>query len=176
MLHFFGREKVYIGGWVHFGGVAFGAGLATAAAIALTVAGARRQDGRAVLVGCAFSVMATLLCLHGLTTPGIFVEMNGVVAFTGGATLPVGGAILALSALPAVRRPEAVRPLLVLLAVAIAVILVLGLTAVLDPSLVPSVPNPGSTSAVLLLGVGLVFYALLFLRAAAHVFADPPTR
>jgi len=109
--------------------------------------------------------MATLLCLHGLTTPGIFVEMNGVVAFTGGATLPVGGAILALSALPALRQPKAVRPLLYLLAVAIAVIAVLGITAVVDPSLVPSVPSPGSTSAVALLVVGLVLYSLLFLRA-----------
>ena len=37
--------------------------------VALTVAGARQRDGYAVLVGCAFSVMAALLCLHGLATP-----------------------------------------------------------------------------------------------------------
>ena len=99
LLHFFGRDKVVFGGWTHFAGVATGAGLATGAAVALTVAGARRRDARAVLVGCAFSVMATLLVLHGLTTPGVFVESNGVVAFTGAATLPVGAAVLALSAL-----------------------------------------------------------------------------
>ena len=48
--------------------------------------------------------MAALLCLHGITTPGILVGDNGVVAFTGGATLPVGGAILALTALPCAPR------------------------------------------------------------------------
>ncbi len=112
LLHFVGREKVYIGGWIHFSGVALGAGVATASAVALTVAGARLRDGHAVLVGCAFSVMAALLCLHGLATPGVVVGMNGVVAFTGGATLPVGGAILALGAISALRRPSAVRPLL----------------------------------------------------------------
>lgn len=165
LLHFLGREKVYIGGWIHFGGVAVGAGLATAAALALTIAGARLRDARAVLVGCAFSVMATLLCLHGLTTPGIFVGQNGIVAFTGGATLPVGAAILALSALPSLRRPEAVRPLLWLLAVAIALIVGLGITAIVDPSLVPSVPETSSPAAYVLLVAGLGFYVLLFLRA-----------
>jgi HD-GYP domain-containing protein (c-di-GMP phosphodiesterase class II) len=164
-LHFFGRQSVYIGGWIHFGGVAVGAGLATAAALALTIAGARLRDARAVLVGCAFSVMATLLCLHGLTTPGIFVGQNGVVAFTGAATLPVGAAILALSALPSLRRPEAVRPLLWLLGIAIAMIVVLGVTALVDPSLVPSVPESSSPAAYLLLVAGLGFYGLLFLRA-----------
>ena len=165
LLHFVGREKVYIGGWIHFSGVAVGAGLATAAALALTIAGARRRDARAVLVGCAFCVMATLLCLHGLTTPGIFVEMNGVVAFTGAATLPVGAAILALSALPLLRQPEAVRPLLWLLGVAIALVVALGITALAEPGLVPSVPETGSTAAYVLLVVGLAFYGLLFLRA-----------
>ena len=62
--------------------------------------------------GLGVSVMAALLCLHGLATPGIVVGFNGVVGFTGGATLPVGGAILALGALSALRRPAAVRPLL----------------------------------------------------------------
>ena len=80
----------------------------------LTIAGARQRDGHAVLVGSAFCVMAALLCLHGLATPGVLVGMNGVVAFTGGATLPVGAAILALGVVPALRRPAAVRPLLAL--------------------------------------------------------------
>jgi len=41
--------------------------------------------------------MASLLALRGLATPGVVVGSNGVVSLTGGATLPVGGAILALS-------------------------------------------------------------------------------
>jgi HD-GYP domain-containing protein (c-di-GMP phosphodiesterase class II) len=165
LLHFFGREQVSFSGGVHFWGVALGALVATASAAALTYEGARRRDGRAVLVGSAFCVMAALLVLHGLTTPGVLVEMNGVVAFTGGATLPVGGAILALSVLPVLRRPEVVKPILVLLALSVALIAGLGLAAVLEPDLVPDVPETGSPLAWTLLVVGLAFYALLFVRA-----------
>jgi hypothetical protein len=165
LLHFVGREKVFIDGWIHFSGVALGAGLATAAAVALTVAGARMRDGHAVVVGSAFSVMAALLCLHGLATPGVLVEMNGVVAFTGGATLPIGGAILALSAVPALRRPGAVRPLLWLLAAGVVFIFALGLAALVEPNLVPRVPQPGSLAAWLLLVAGMMFYGVLFWRA-----------
>jgi len=165
LLHFVGQEKVHIDGWIHFSGVALGAGIATASAVALTVAGARQRDGHAVLVGCAFSVMAALLCLHGLATPGVLVEMNGVVAFTGGATLPVGGAILALGAVPALRRPTAVRPLLGLLALSVVLIAGLGLAAIAEPRLVPAVPKPGSTVAWAVLVGGLAFYGVLCWRA-----------
>jgi len=165
LLHFVGHDKVIIGGWTHFIGVAVGAGVATLCAVALTVAGARQKDGHAVLVGCAFSVMAALLCLHGLATPGILFDAYGVAAFTGGATLPVGGAILALGALSALRRPAAVTPLLWTLAAGIVFIFSLGATAILDPSLVPSVPEPRSTAAWMVLGAGLVFYGILFWRA-----------
>jgi putative nucleotidyltransferase with HDIG domain len=165
LLHFVGRDNVYIDGWIHFGGVALGAGVATASAAALTVAGARKRDGHAVLVGCAFSVMAALLCLHGLATPGVLVEMNGVVAFTGGATLPVGGAILALGAISALRRPQAVRPLLWLLAVSVVGIAALGTAALVEPSLVPAVPEPRSPIAWVVLTAAMAFYGLLFWRA-----------
>lgn len=165
LLHFVGGEKVIIGGLIHFGGVALGAGIATACAVALTLAGARQRDGYAVLVGCAFSVMAALLCLHGLATPGVIVGQNGVVAFTGGATLPVGGGILALGALSALRRPAAVRPLLWLLAAGIVLILALGIAAMADPALVPPVPEPRSPVAYAVLVAGLGFYGTLFWRA-----------
>jgi putative nucleotidyltransferase with HDIG domain len=165
LLHFVGGEEVSFDGWVHFAGVAVGAGLATTAALALTVAGARLRDGHVVLVGCAFSIMAALLCLHGLATPGVIVESNGVVALTGGATLPVGGAILALSAIGALRGPAAVRPLLLLLVVGIVVIVGLGLAALVWPGLVPAVPEPRSPVAWSVLAAGLAFYALLFWRA-----------
>ncbi len=165
LLHFVGRDKVQFGGTVHFWGVALGALMATVSAAALTVVGARRRDGRAVLVGSAFCVMAALLVLHGLTTPGVLVDMNGVVAFTGGATLPVGGAILALSVLPILRRPEAVKPVLALLAVAVVLVAALGAAAVLEPALVPNVPETGSPLAWTVLIVGLSFYCLLIIRA-----------
>jgi hypothetical protein len=165
VLHFVGRDAVLIDGWIHFAAVAIGAGVATAAAVALTVAGARLRDGHAVLVGCAFSVMAALLCLHGLATPGVVVGSNGVVAFTGGATLPVGGAILALGTIPALRRPTAVRPLLWLLATGVVLIFGLGIAAIARPALVPPVPEPRSPVAWTVLAAGMSLYALLFWRA-----------
>lgn len=165
LLAFIGEEKVYLAGWIHLVGVGVGAAIATAAAVALTVAGAREKDGRAVLVGVSFSVMAAMLLLHGLTTPFVFLEMNGVVALTGGLTLPVGGAIFALSAIPAIGRPAAVRPLLWLLAVSVVAIFGLGALAVVEPAIVPSVPAPLSVEALALLAAGLAFFGLLFLRA-----------
>jgi putative nucleotidyltransferase with HDIG domain len=163
--HFFGGDSVTFGGDVHFGGVGVTALAATIAAVALTIIGARRRDGRTVLVGTAFSVMAALLALHGLATPGILIGSNGVVSFTGGATLPIGGAILALSAVPSLRRPDGVRVLLVVQALLLAAVLTLGATALLAPSLVPGVPEPRSAPALMLLVVGLAFYAVLAFRA-----------
>jgi hypothetical protein len=165
LLHFVGRQTVSVDGWIHFAVVALGAGVATAAALALTIAGARQRDGHAVLVGSAFCVMAALLCLHGLATPGVLVGMNGVVAFTGGATLPAGAAILALGVVPALRRPAAIRPLLALLVVGVVVILALGVAALLEPSLVPPVPEPRSPLALAVLAAGMTFFSLLFWRA-----------
>ena len=165
LLHMFAGDMVSVDGIIHFVGVGMTSLALTAAAGTMTIVGARRRDGRTVLVGTAFSVMAALLALHGLSTPGVIVEMNGVVAFTGAGTLPIGAAILALSVLPALRRPESVGPLLVLQAVALAAILGLGLTALLAPSLVPPVPEPNSPPALAALAAGLAFFAVLALRA-----------
>jgi HD domain-containing protein len=163
--HFLGPAEVDIPGSVHFAGVGIAAAAATAAAILLTAVGVRRRDGRAVLVGTAFSAMAALLSLHGLATPGIIVGFNGVVSFSGGATLPVGGAVLALSAIPALRGPKGVRPLLWMQGVLLAAITVLGFVGFLFPDFVPGVPEPASAAALVVLVIGLVFYALLGLRA-----------
>ena len=92
-----GRDPASFTGRVHVFAVGFTALAAALAAIALSIVGARRHDGRAVLAATAFAVMAGLLALHGLSTPGIFVGDNGVIAITGGLTLPVGGLILLLS-------------------------------------------------------------------------------
>ncbi len=165
ILHFFGREQVQVEGWVHFSFLAFGSLAAATAALALTVVGARRGDGRTVLLGTAFSVMTGILAVHGLATPGILTGQNGVIAFSGAAVLPVGGAILALSALPGLRRPTAVRPLLVLQATLLAMVLALGLIGILFPESVPAVPEAGSAPAIVLLVVGLCFFGAVTLRA-----------
>jgi putative nucleotidyltransferase with HDIG domain len=159
------HRHVMFGGQVHFRWVGLTALAAALAAVALTAAGARKRDGRAVIVGTAFSVMAALLALHGIATPGILVGMNGVVAFTGGATLPVGAAILALSALPSLRRTRRVRNLVVLQIVLLAGVLALGAIGMLFPSVVPAVPETKSTEALALLAVGMTLFALLILRA-----------
>ena len=44
--------------------------LAATAAITMSIIAARRNDGHALWLGLAFSVTATLLVIHGLSTPG----------------------------------------------------------------------------------------------------------
>src|SRR6266550_9645655 len=159
-LHFFGGTHVNFGGPLHFVGVGVSALAAAIAAVALTAVGSYRRDARAVLVGTAFTAMAALLAIHGLATPGILIGYNGVIAFTGAATLPIGGALLALSALPAMRRPEAIKPLLVLQGVGLTAVILLGTLGMAIPSLVPSVPAPRSPVAWGGLLIGVAFFAV----------------
>ena len=70
LLHVFGGNEVQTAPWVHFVVVATGALIAAVASVGLTVAGARANDGRTVLLGAAFSTMTALLAIHGLATPG----------------------------------------------------------------------------------------------------------
>ena len=161
----FGHVTVSPTAGMHFYSVGVSALVAAAAASGLTIMGARRGDTRTVLVGTAFAVMAALLALHGFATPGVWVGNNGVVAITGGATLPVGAVILALSVVRLPRFLRGVRPLLVLQASLLAGVLALGASAFAWPSLVPPVPEPKSTAALALLAIGLAAYALLALRA-----------
>jgi HD-GYP domain-containing protein (c-di-GMP phosphodiesterase class II) len=161
-----GERHVNFTGTLHFYAVGISALVATAAAAGLTIIGARRGDTRTVVIGTAFAVMASLLALHGFSTPGIVVGDNGVIAFTGGATLPAGAVILAFSAftLPPVLRN--MRALLIVEGILLVVILALGGSALVWPSLVPSVPSPNSTEAVVVLFVGMAAFAILVYRSA----------
>jgi putative nucleotidyltransferase with HDIG domain len=167
-LHFLAGEHVNFASSTHVLFVGLSAGAASAAALALTAAGARKRDGRTVVIATAFSVMAALLVVHGIATPGFLVEYeyNGLSAFSGAATLPVGGALLVLCTLPAFRRPTAVRPLLALQAVLLVGVAVLGTVGIVAPSSVPAVPEPRSLPALAALGIGLAFYGLVAWRAA----------
>jgi len=156
---------VMFGTQVHFLGVGVTALMAALAALALTIAGVRRNDGRAVLLGTAFTVMAALLAIHGLATPGVLVGQNGVIALTGAATLPVGGAVLALSALPALRRPRDIRTLLGLQVSALVAVTGLGIVGMAIPDVVPPVPAPGGPAAIVALIVGVFLYSILVLRS-----------
>jgi HD-GYP domain-containing protein (c-di-GMP phosphodiesterase class II) len=157
--------EVHLTGTIHFYSVGFSALVAAIAAVGLTVVGSRRGDTRTMLVGTAFAVMASLLALHGFATPGVIFDMNGVVAITGGATLPLGGLILSLSVLPLPKTLRDPRPLLLLQGISVVLIVALGVSALIWPSLLPTVPRPESPEAVALLVAGLVLYALLAWRA-----------
>jgi HD-GYP domain-containing protein (c-di-GMP phosphodiesterase class II) len=161
----FGGVHVELTGQVHFYAVGSSALAAAVAALGLTVVGARRADTRTVLVGTAFAVMASLLALHGLSTPGVWFGPNGVVAVTGGATLPAGAILLMLSIFPLPRVLRSMRSLLVLQGVLLAVVLGLGASALVWPSLLPAVPAPNSPAAFALLAIGLAAYGQLVLRA-----------
>src|SRR4051812_5349028 len=96
-LGLYGHTMVMPPLWVHFYGVGVSALVAAAAAATLVTVGARRADTRTVVVAGGFTIMATLLAVHGLVTPGVLVGNNGVIALTGAATLPVGAAGVAPS-------------------------------------------------------------------------------
>lgn len=155
--------------WVHFYGVGVSALVATAASVVLTTVGAREQDSRTVIVGGGFALMAALLAVHGLSTPGVILGNNGLIALTGAATLPVGGVVLALAALPPFTGVRAIPRVLTVECVLGAAIVVLSVVGAAIPSLVPSLPAAGSPAAIALFAVGLVVYGLLAVRAM-HTF------
>jgi hypothetical protein len=118
-----GGEAVAAPALAHFWLVAAAALAGAIASAALTAAGVRRNDGRTVLLGTAFSTMTAMLAVHGLATPGVLAGPNGVIGFAGGASLPSGAFVLALSALPALRRPRRIRVLVgVQLAIAAGIV------------------------------------------------------
>jgi putative nucleotidyltransferase with HDIG domain len=164
-LHGAGSEHVTVDPKAHFIAVGVAAGIAGAASVILSVAGARGEDGRTVLLSTAFSTMTALLLVHGLATPGILVGMNGVVALAGGLSLPVGAGLLALTALPALRRPRQVRTLVVYQVALFILVVDLGVIGMLFPGVVPNVPAAGSPEAIVLLVVGGALYLTIVLRA-----------
>jgi putative nucleotidyltransferase with HDIG domain len=161
----FGDRMVMFGTPVHFVGVGVSALAAAAVSLALTIVGVRRNDGRVVLIGTGFTVMSALLAIHGLATPGAIIGMNGVISLTGAATLPAGAAVLALSAMPALRRPRSIGPLLALQAFCLITVLFLGLIGMAVPRVVPAVPRPGSGAAIVALVIGVALFSVLLLRA-----------
>ena len=166
LLAVYGREHVHLSSGFHFWSVTISALLATVASLALTVVGVRRKDARTILVGTAFSAMAALLLIHGLASPGYIVGdySYGLGALTGAITLPVGAAILILSALPAFRGQRRIGWLLVLQGVLMVSIAAFGLFGLFGPDVLPALPETGSDPALLLLLAGLAAYGYIALR------------
>jgi HD-GYP domain-containing protein (c-di-GMP phosphodiesterase class II) len=160
-----GFHHVAFTGTTHVYTVGSSAFVAVVAAVGLTAVGARRGDTRTMVVGTAFAVMSGLLALHGFSTPGVWFGNNGVVAITGGATLPAGAIVLLFSVLPLPRALRNVLPFLLVEAVLLATVLALGISALVWPSLLPPVPAPGGRDALALLAVGMVAFALVTWRA-----------
>jgi HD-GYP domain-containing protein (c-di-GMP phosphodiesterase class II) len=161
----FGDHMVMPPMWVHFYGVGVSAVVATVAAVAITAAGARQGDTRTVIVGGGFSLMAALLAVHGLSTPGVIIGDNGLIAVTGAATLPAGGIVMALSALPQFASPSSIRRVIAIQVTLAIAIVVLSAVGALAPSLVPGVPAPRSAPAIALFAIGLCVYGALAVRA-----------
>lgn len=165
-VHFLLKEgNAPISGEGHLLFMAIGASVAAVASVALMARGLRTRDGRAVVAGGAFATMTLLLAVHGLATPGVLLGSNGVVALTGGTALPAGAAILALAALPAVRRPENVPTIARALGALLAGLAIAGVVVLLEPSAIPSLPKAGDPNAYALGIVGLILFALIAQRA-----------
>ncbi|MEY2571693.1 MAG: hypothetical protein QOE63_2043 [Acidimicrobiaceae bacterium] len=161
-----GARPFGLSGVTHCIGVGVGAAFATLAAYAVAAVGVRRGDARTVLVAVAFAAMGAILAVHGLVTPGVLVENTNLSPITGGATVPVGAAILALGAVPGFAVPARI-PLLLRTSVVIT-ILVLAASGlgIVDPSLVPAVPAARSTGAIALLILGGACLTLVVVRAS----------
>jgi HD-GYP domain-containing protein (c-di-GMP phosphodiesterase class II) len=165
LMRVFGRTMVMVPMSLHFGVVSVAGSAALAAALALTLAGVRRGDGRAVLVGVAFSGMASMLFVHALATPSILIGTNGLVQLAGAANLPLGAAVLALSAVPALRRPATVGPLLALQGALLGTVAIVAAVGLAHPAAIPVLPGPGGGPAEAVIAVGLLMFGLLAYRA-----------
>jgi hypothetical protein len=169
MLELVGLRALSLPPLVHFLAVGLSACAATFAALTLSAIGTRRRDAPTVLVGTAFATMGALLAVHGYATPGIIAPRNGLVSFSAGATIPVGGVVLALAVLPGARQLQSIPLLLALQATLVGSIAALAAAGMTWPSLVPPVPKSGSIPWLSLLAAGMTVYVLLAFQAA-HTF------
>lgn len=158
-------DHVMIAPWAHVVVVGAAGALAALAALALSVMAARVHDGRAVLVGTAFSVMATMLLVHALSTPGAWMGDNGLMRLTGALNVPVGAAILAASAFPALGRERHAEGLLWAQLGLLGALLAAAAVALASADRIPAVPATDGTAARVIFVVGTAALVLLAWRA-----------
>ena len=164
VLWLFGGVMVMPPLWVHFYGVGVSA-LWLLRLVTLMTVGARRGDARTVVVAGGFTIMAALLAVHGLVTPGVLVGQNGVVALTGRRNAPNRRRRPGALGTRGVQHAASIPVLLWLVSVCLAAIVVVSLVGVLEPRLVPAVPDARSPAAWALLAIGLCFFGALAIRA-----------
>ena len=152
---------------VHFYAVSTTAILCAALAIVLGVVGIRRHDRRSAAVGAGFTVMAALLAVHGLTTPGFLIEDGyyAAVGVSGALAVPLGGAVILATLLSRPRSRGHVRDLVYLQAGVVVAAVAFGLLALLDPGAIPSVPVALRPLVWWIVGVNALVYGVLALRA-----------
>ena len=156
---------VMIAPFVHVVVVGVAGALAAVAAVALSVFAARVNDGRVVLLGMAFSVMATLLVIHALSTPGAWLPANGLMQLTAALSIPAGAALLAASALPALSRPRHARALLWVQLGLLGALVIAGAVALVWAQEIAVIPRPGSAGARLLFVLAAAALGMLAWRA-----------
>ncbi|MDX6522552.1 MAG: hypothetical protein QOI17_65, partial [Gaiellales bacterium] len=128
---------------VHVVAVTGVAAVAASVAILMTRAALRRNDLRAGLVGVAFTAMGGLMVIHGLATPGIFLDeygRNATVGLAGVLAVPVGGVLLALAVIVPPAHRSARRLVIRGQAIGLAALVLFGAVGLLHPALVPLVP------------------------------------
>ncbi|MDX6571439.1 MAG: hypothetical protein QOC86_595 [Gaiellales bacterium] len=152
---------------VHFYAVSATALLCASMAVALGALAVRRRDRRTAGIGAGFTVIAALLAVHGLTTPGFLIEgeYTAAVGVSGALAVPVGGAVILASLLSRPRELGYLRDLVVLQIGVIAAVTSFGALAVLDPGVIPSVPVSLRPLVWWVVGANTLIYALLCLRA-----------
>jgi putative nucleotidyltransferase with HDIG domain len=161
-----GRHMVMLAPAIHLAVVAVAGGLAMVVSIVMSAVAARRNDGRAVWLGMAFSVMATMLVIHALATPGVILGENGLVQVAGALNIPVGGTLLAASGLAVLRRPRRVKLLLGLQLAVVAELSALGVAILVTSPVIPVVPHPSSLGSTVIFALGASPLLLLGWRAA----------
>jgi hypothetical protein len=152
---------------VHFYAVSTTALVCAALAVVLGTVGVRRRDRRSAAIGAGFTVIASLLAVHGLTTPGFLVESGytAAVGVSGALAVPLGGAVILAALLSRPRELGYVRDLVLLQIGIVAIMLAFGALAVLDPEAIPNVPVALSPLVWWIVSVNALIYGLLALRA-----------
>ncbi len=118
-------------------------------AVLMSVVAARRNDARAVWLGMAFSISATLLLVHALATPGVILPTNTVVEIAGALNIPITAWILAAAGLPALWRHHRADVLLRMELTVIGGLILFGAVALVFWRLAPGAPPSGSLAAEL---------------------------
>jgi hypothetical protein len=152
---------------VHFYAVSATALVCAVLAVVLGASGIRRRDRRAASIGAGFTVIAALLGVHGLTTPGFLIDSRytAAVGLAGALAVPLGGAVILATLVARPRERSQVRDLVYLQAGVVAAALAFGCVALLAPGVIPSVPVALRPLVWWIVGINAAIYGVLALRA-----------